>query len=354
MILRLIACIWALLLVFGSALLAQTASDRYPFIKNDKLGFIDGDGREVIPPQFGNAGDAARFRDGIANVGGAGGWGYIDESGKFIVEPKFWWAYPFSDGFACVLLPGEGAGYGFIDKTGRLLIKGLRMDSMFHEGLAPVSLGGKWGYLGTDMKLAITPQFDFADPFYEGMAQVEVANKWGYIDKEGRMVIPPRYDITMPFHDGLGRIKTFFQRRPLIGIIGEEGQTAYNVYLWGFVDRDGEEIIPPKFAQVTFFSEGLALAMPNDGTNLFGIIDKVGKFLFEPAFDAATEFSESLAAVRVGDKWGYVDHAGSWVIPPSLTNAESFWHGLARVGFGTGRWGYIDKKGSVVWQNKSE
>jgi hypothetical protein len=196
--LRVIACIWALLLVFESALLAQTKSDRYPFIKNDKLGFINGNGREVIPPQFGNAGDAARFQEGIANVGGAGGWGYIDESGEFIVEPKFWWAYPFSEGFACVLLSGEGAGYGFIDKTGGLLIKGLKTDSMFHEGLAPISLGGKWGYLGTDMKVAIAPQFDFAHPFYEGMATVEVAGKWGYVDKEGRMVIPPKYDITMP------------------------------------------------------------------------------------------------------------------------------------------------------------
>jgi hypothetical protein len=48
------------------------------------------------------------------------------------------------------------------------------------------------------MKVAIAPQFDFAHPFYEGMATVEVAGKWGYVDKEGRMVIPPKYDITMP------------------------------------------------------------------------------------------------------------------------------------------------------------
>src|SRR6266404_5823502 len=55
---RRIACIWVLLLMFESAILAQTESDRYPFIKNDKLGFIDGRGHEVISAQFGNAGDA--------------------------------------------------------------------------------------------------------------------------------------------------------------------------------------------------------------------------------------------------------------------------------------------------------
>jgi len=352
---RRIACIWAFLLIFESAILAQTESDRYPFVKNDKLGFIDSRGREVIPPQFGNTGDAARFKEGIANVGGTGGWGYIDESGKFIVEPKFWWAYPFSEGLACVLLPEEGRGYGFIDRTGRLLIKGLRADSVFSDGLAPVSLGGKWGYLRTDMKMAIPPQFDFAHPFSDGMAEIEVANKWGYIDKEDRIVIPPKYDIAMSFSDGLGRVKTFLERRPYpAGEVGMEGQTTYDVYLWGFIDQRGVEIIPPKFLNVTSFSEGYAFAMPNESTKLFGIIDRNGKFLHQPAFDEATRFSESLAAVRVGEKWGYVDHAGSWVIPPSLTHAEPFWHGLARVAFGTGRWGYVDKNGSVVWQDKSE
>jgi hypothetical protein len=251
-------------------------------------------------------------------------------------------------------LPGEGAGYGFIDKAGRLLVKGLKTGSTFHDGLAPILVDGNWGYLGTDMKIAIPPQFDFARPFSEGMAEIEVAKKWGYIDKVGRIVIHPKYDIAMPFKDGLGRVKIFLEHRPLVGSVGMEGQTTYDVYLWGFIDQRGVEIIPPRFLNVTSFSEGYAFAMPDDGMQLFGIVDRSGKFLHEPAFDEATEFSGSLAAVRVGEKWGYVDHAGSWVVPPSFAHAEPFWHGLARVAFGTGRWGYIDKKGSVVWQNKTE
>ena len=94
--------------------------------------------------------------------------------------------------------------------------------------------------------------------------------------------------------------------------------------------------------------------MANDGTKLFGIIDKSGKYVHEPAFDEATPFSESLAAVRAGEKWGYVDLDGRWAIPPNLAHAEPFWHGLARVAFEPGRGGYIDKGGSVVWQNKSK
>jgi WG containing repeat len=136
-------------------------------------------------------------------------------------------------------------------------------------------------------------------------------------------------------------VKIFSERRPL-------------VYLWGFVDQHGAEVLAPEFLEATDFSEGYAFVMANEGTKLFGIIDKSGKYVHEPAFDKATAFSESLAAVRVGEKWGYVDHYGRWAIPPNLSHAELFWHGLARVAFEQGRGGYIDKSGSVVWQNKSK
>lgn len=234
-----IALIWVLPLILGTTVLGQNPqaqSDLYPFIKNDKLGFIDRRGREVIPAQFSTAADASVFREGIANVGATGGWTYIDGSGKFIVESQFWWADPFSEGYACVLLPGEGAGYGFIDKTGRLLIKGLRAPSAFHDGLAPIPVGSKWGYVGTDMQMAIPAQFDFAASFSEGRGPVQVGEKWGYIDKSGQIAVQPKYDITMLFRNGLGMVKILSERRPLVGEIGMEGQTTEDVYLWGFVD----------------------------------------------------------------------------------------------------------------------
>ena len=162
----------------SAQLTESEGTDRFPIVKSDKLGFIDGSGREVIAPQFSNAGDAAHFREGLANVGAAGGWGYVDGSGSLVIEAKFWWAYPFFEGFACVELPGEGAGYGFIDKTGRLLIQGLKADSVFHDGLAPVPIDGKWGYLGTDMKLRIPAQFQFAALFSEGFAGIELDHNW--------------------------------------------------------------------------------------------------------------------------------------------------------------------------------
>ena len=46
----------------------QTDSDRYPIVKNDKVGFIDQGGNEVIAPQFFPIADMQHFREGLAPV----------------------------------------------------------------------------------------------------------------------------------------------------------------------------------------------------------------------------------------------------------------------------------------------
>jgi len=78
----------ALLIVIPIGLDAQSADDRYPFVKNGKVGFIDSEGHEIIPAQFGNVGDMAHFREGLASVAGPEGAGYIDPSGQFVIGPQ--------------------------------------------------------------------------------------------------------------------------------------------------------------------------------------------------------------------------------------------------------------------------
>ena len=61
----------------------------------------------------------------------------------------------------------------------------------FFEGLAAVQFDGKWGYIDTVGKYAITPQFDEAGNFESGLAPVRIGDRWGYIDKEGKYVWNP-------------------------------------------------------------------------------------------------------------------------------------------------------------------
>ena len=64
-------------------------------------------------------------------------------------------------------------------------------------------------------------------------------------------------------------------------------------------------------------------------------------------FDEADGFSEGLAAVKVKDRWGYINTDGEMVIPPRFFRATSFVDGLALVDTGN-FWSYIDTNGSVV------
>jgi uncharacterized lipoprotein YddW (UPF0748 family) len=51
----------------------------------------------------------------------------------------------------------------------------------------------------------------------------------------------------------------------------------------------------------------------------------------EPLFDEADSFTQERARVKLGDKWGYIDQAGTFVIDPQLDEAEPFSEGIALV-----------------------
>src|SRR5712692_2633540 len=55
----------------------------------------------------------------------------------------------------------------------------------------------------------------------------------------------------------------------------------------------------------------------------------------------------ALAAVKIGDKWGYIDRTGMMVIQPQFSRADDFSDGLAYV-FSSDKRGFIDKTGTMV------
>jgi hypothetical protein len=85
--------------------------------------------------------------------------------------------------------------------------------------------------------------------------------------------------------------------------------------------------------------------------NEFGSM--VGTWGFEPQTSTASRliitalrFTGGLAAVRMeSGKWGYIDKAGKFVIPPQFERAEPFSDGMARVGLDSEQSGYIEHHG---------
>ena len=205
------------------------------------------------------------------------------------------------------------------------------------EQYFPIQQNGKVGFIDKTGKIVISPQFDsvLSDEqdgcFSEGLAVAQIGDKWGYIDKTGKFVIPPKFK-SQPsfFHEGVARVTT------------EDGTS-------GIFDSSGEFVERLKSIEiVALFSEGLAVASKGEK---YGYVDKTGKFLIEPRFADADNFKEGLARVKLEEtpeaKYGFVDKTGKMVIEPRFTEAESFSEGLAAVDFGD-KYGYIDKTGKVV------
>jgi hypothetical protein len=95
------------------------------------------------------------------------------------------------------------------------------------------------------------------------------------------------------------------------------------------------------------FSQKLALAS-EDGK--YGYINKEGDWQIQPKFKVAKNFSDDLAAVMSNNKWGYINRQGEWVIQPTFKKAKYFNSGIAVVLDGRD-WIYINKKGKQVLKN---
>lgn len=79
----------------------------------------------------------------------------------------------------------------------------------------------------------------------------------------------------------------------------------------------------------------------------WGFIDKTGRFVINPEYDSVESFVEGLARVEKDEKYGYINLKGEVVINIMFDYAMSFYEGLAVVQSGE-LYGYIDKTGKYV------
>ena len=141
--------------------------------KDDKIGFIDKEGKWVIEPQFVKA---KSFKNGYAGVYDGNKWGFIDTNGKVIIDYK----YNDVDYFAeNGLAPVKIDDWGFVNIKGELVIEakygitsgsfgflsGRVAEKGFVDGLARVKYNKKWGFLKSDGKLLGDKWFENAEPF---------------------------------------------------------------------------------------------------------------------------------------------------------------------------------------------
>ena len=140
---------------------------------------------------------------------------------------------------------------------------------------------------------------------------------WG-TRSDGQFVLLDHNGITKSF-TGIKaeRVSDFSEGVAAVGInsITEDGA----VVKLGFVDKDLNWRIPPRFTDCKNFAEGVAAVKIDDA---WGFIDRNGKVVIGPRFQSASIFSEGLCEVSIstdkGIKSGFIDHSGNFEIAPKF------------------------------------
>ena len=312
---------------------------------NQRAGFIDLDGKLVIPMTFDYVGN---FNSGLAVASKNEKVGYIDASGTYVIAPQFDYAEDFSEGVAAVCYSNDGFQCGYIDTKGKLItpldITSMDYQTQASEGYFTACHGSmddcQYRFTKTDGTPANFGDFAWADPFSEGYAAVQqrvgTDYLWGFINKKGDLVVKPMFIWVGKFGSGLAPVCIGTSTENCtIGFINTSGEFEINPQYEYFEFYDSESTWG-NYPQHGFF-EGLARVMVDQK---IGYIDSTGKMVIQPQFTYGGNFVNGLARVKVNGKMGFINKKGVLVVPAIYDSAFNFYQGRAAVEV-DGKWGFI-------------
>lgn len=340
-------------------------------ISYDSTGFIDTTGKFAFSNKFEYAGDFHCGRAYVRKVtDGKSKFGFIDNSGRLVIP----YIYDEVEDFSCnrALVNDDGI-WKVIDKYGTVVMN----DSLLMTETEIIDVSAE------------SKRWEDTEPpqFFDGLMQVRTSEKYGYADTSGNIVIPCSYYSASYFSDGVAivaadtidgglRYKGFNTLDNLYNslppgpreyrwsIINTVGHVVFKVDgnysldlnrdfsnrllpvqdslgRWGFINTTGKVVIMPQFYnEPQSFSDGISIIQVNgkqDGYIL--LVNTLGNIVSKIPFcnqygciyDSNFAFYEGLLAVKVDDKWGYMDMHGTLVIPPQFDTALDFHDGRAVV-----------------------
>lgn len=289
-----------------------------------KWGYIDAEGKLVIPARFDDARDFQQ--NGLAVAAAGEKYGVIDSAGRFVVQPRYQWINPFSEGRA---VANDEQGFRLINQEGQVLTrKAYAFVADMHEGRAVFNeaAGGngssRYGYLDPEGHEAIAAQYAEAGDFSGGKAVVKIQeNEYALIDRNGRRLATYPYAYVGPIGEGL----LAFQK------------DAGGKY--GYIDEKGSVVIPAAFTSAFPFHQGCAIVnTAEDYQSRFGVIDRQGEWVIRPEYDDIRDLNEGRFALGravnpqqpfIGSVYAIADDHGRRLTEFSYRDVSNFEGGLA-------------------------
>lgn len=312
------------LMAWSSLHFFTLAQNVLPFVENGKIGYKDSLDQVRLDPQFDYIEEFSRGNQWtIVGIGTydllshnldqkklnfAGKFGLIDQNGNFIFRPVFTIILSLDPVYAIV---GNGTGHIHFENFPE------EKNYEFKGDLGVVNIGGDTVvplHYQTIQKLTSGIQtFWFAKN--QEMNVLYTSGK--------KILLGGNIESIDDFSEGLARYKS---------------QTGY-----GFMNMEGQMVIPPVYARSTHFNQGRAWVKKQDE---YFFINKKGERIDSSRieFDEMAPFSDGLALVRIFDEYGYIKPDSTFFIKPEFLEAGSFFNGITYVST-IDTFGYIHKDG---------
>lgn len=303
--------------------------------------------------------------------------GLVDREGNWVLEPLYR-LVPSEDGFFCA------APAGFLDREGRWVVEWGEYDSVrgLHDGLAAVQSEGLWGFVDETGELVIEPTWEEVyGGFSDGRALLGGTYKTNsphrYINRAGEVVIEmetterawdfqegrARFLVTTDWEDAPPPPDEWFEE---FGPTDDPALIELTADLWdpqlrryGFINTDGDVVIPPEWGEADDFSEGLAavrridphtdeaMVRKDPDDYLWGFIDTEGDVVIDFQFEQVRSFRDGYAVFGEDGKFGCIDRAGNVAIPANFGDIDGF-AGEFGVAIVDGRIAVIDRDGNIL------
>ncbi len=181
-------------------------------------------------------------------------------------------------------------------------------------------------------------RYNFVGYFNEGIACVSNNDKWGYVNENGEEIIPCIYELGLNFENGIAVVK----KGGKCGIINKCGEV---IAPFKYDNIDTNTMIIHGCKDCRLGENGFKIACLN---GKYGFLDNDNKEITPFKYDSLDNYYDGYARFELGGKYGYMNEQGKEVIPARYDNLSFiFENEIARAQL-DGKWGIINKQGNVV------
>lgn len=188
----------------------------------------------------------------------------------------------------------------------------------------------------------IEKTYEGAQPFVDGVAAVSVDGKWGCIDANGQTVIQPTYQSLL----SIGNERILFLLGDKFGLLDTKGvvraQAEYE-----------SANLEYSYGQMSLWNEGW-LPVAKDGK--WGYIDKNGNVKLSFQYQNANMFSDGLAVVEQSERYTVIDTKGNikYLMSANEEPLTCYHNGLIlTVNLESATYQYRNESGEVIYSWKT-